>query len=529
MNERSQWGFRLTFRLGMFFRGALFLLQFSLFSAAAEERNVRLLMYYAFENPCELCRDEADFIEFFNKITADVPGRPEIFYSGFNTFRAGAARQFAYYASQLGIDTSGLPLPLLIIGDEYLAGEEAIREGLRELFIRQTESARNEIAVSVPSGAGADARNGAASSAPVPKYPPVNPGESVLITFVTAACENCEKAKAYLGRLPQSVSLAQGDSPVRVIYYNVAEDEGLAAARQFFAAYQVPDNEQIVPVVFYTEGYLSGYSNIQSGIPGVLSAGKALNFVFPHDGGEVRALGRLELPAVFLAGLLGGLNPCSVSMLLLLLSLLAAKNAHVLPLGLSYVASKLLTYLVLGLAFFTLARSLDLALFSAAQGLVRTAVIVLSLLLCLLNIMDFINARRENYGAIRVQLPRVLRRFNHSVIKKTVEGSPRYLMAAIFALGALVSAGEFLCTGQIYLATILYLLRTGTGGFALTFSAFLCYTLAAALPPALLVILCHKGKQAMALSEFVRDKMPAIKIANSVFFAFFAALAFFYF
>jgi hypothetical protein len=102
-------------------------------------------------------------------------------------------------------------------------------------------------------------------------------------------------------------------------------------------------------------------------------------------------------------------------------------------------------------------------------------------------------------------------------------------MAAIFTLGVLVSAGEFLCTGQIYLATILYLLRTNTGSFALAFLAFLCYTIAAALPPALLVILCHKGKQAMALSDFVRNRMPVIKIANTLFFAFFAAFAFFYF
>ncbi|MDR1636776.1 MAG: hypothetical protein LBR93_05505, partial [Treponema sp.] len=283
------------------------------------------------------------------------------------------------------------------------------------------------------------------------------------------------------------------------------------------------------PIVFYTAGYLSGYSNIQSGALGVLATGKALNFAFPGGGGEIRALNWLELPAVFLAGLLGGLNPCSISMLLLLLSLLAAKNAHVLPLGLSYVASKLLTYLVLGLLLFTLARSLDAALFKAVQGLVRVVVIALSLLLCLLNTLDFINARRENYGAIRVQLPRALRRFNHSIIQKAVEGSPRYLMAAIFSLGALVSAGEFLCTGQIYLATILYLLRTNTGSFALAFSAFLCYTIAAALPPALLVILCHKGKQAMALSDFVRNRMPAIKIANTLFFALFAAFAFFYF
>jgi hypothetical protein len=400
MKKRGPKGsFYFTLSPGLFFWAALLLLPFSPFSAAAEEedRSVRLQMYYAYENPCELCRDEADFIEFFNRVTADVPGRPEISYSGFNLFRTGPAQQFSYYASQLGIDTSRLPLPVLIIGDGYLAGEEAVREGLRELFIRQTESAHNEIALPLQAQAGAGGGGtGAASGASLPKYPPVSSGESVLVCFVTGACENCEKAKAYLGRLPESVSLAQNKvSPVRVVSYNVAENEGLVAARQFFDAYQVPDKDQIVPIVFYTGGYFSGYANIQSGVPGVLAAGKALNFSFPEGGGEIRALGWLELPAVFLAGLLGGLNPCSISMLLLLLSLLAAKNAHVLPLGFSYVASKLLTYLVLGLALFALARSLDLAFFRAAQGLVRIGLIVLALLLCLLNMLDFINARRE--------------------------------------------------------------------------------------------------------------------------------------
>jgi hypothetical protein len=497
-------------------------LLFPPFSAAEENRTVRLQVYYGYSNPCELCHDEEEFIRLFNQATADVPGRPEIYYNGFNVFKTGMARQFDYYASRTGIDVSGLPLPVLIIGDEYLAGEESIREGLRELFIRQTESAHSEI--SVPSSPGGEPAAGASDL----QYPAVSPGESVLVCFVTSACENCEKAGAYLGRLPESINFTGGESsPVRVIYYNVAENEGLTAARQFFEAYQVPDNEQLVPLVFYTGGYLSGYANIQSGVMAVLSAGKALNFAFPRAGGETLAFNYLELPAVFLAGLLGGLNPCSISMLLLLLSLLAAKNAQVLPLGLSYVASKLLTYLVLGLALFTLARSLDLSVFQAVQGPIRVVVIVISLALCFLNALDFVNARRENYGAIKVQLPRALRRFNHSVIQKTVEGNPRFLMAAIFALGVLVSAGEFLCTGQIYLATILYLLRTGTGSFGLALAAFLCYTVAAALPPALLVILCHKGKQAMALSDFVRNRMPVIKIANTLFFALFAVFAFF--
>ncbi|GHV06622.1 hypothetical protein FACS189485_15450 [Spirochaetia bacterium] len=154
-----------------------------------------------------------------------------------------------------------------------------------------------------------------------------------------------------------------------------------------------------------------------------------------------------------------------------------------------------------------------------------TTKIILSLLLCVLNMMDFVNARRENYGAIKVQLPRALRRFNHTLIRRVMEGNTRFLMAAIFFLGIVISAGEFLCTGQIYLATILYLLRSDTGNFSLTLTAFLCYTLAAALPPALLVVFCHRGKQALALSEFTRRRMSLIKLANAFLFALFALLA----
>jgi hypothetical protein len=102
-------------------------------------------------------------------------------------------------------------------------------------------------------------------------------------------------------------------------------------------------------------------------------------------------------------------------------------------------------------------------------------------------------------------------------------------MAGIFFLGLAVSAGEFLCTGQIYLATILYLLRANPGGRPLALAALLCYTLAASLPPALLVLFCYKGKQALALSEFARKKMPVVKIANAALFALFAFLAFLFF
>ncbi|MDR0590213.1 MAG: sulfite exporter TauE/SafE family protein [Spirochaetaceae bacterium] len=493
---------------------------------AATERH--LTIHYAYFNPCELCRDDVEFLELFNLKIKDIPDRPFISFQSYNLFHSGPSLQFIELCGELGINPERHD-PILIIGNEYLVGSEEIDHGARELYIRQKETAVIRIK---PAPAAASRSS---PSAPVPAmvprdFPAAGPDNSTLVCFVTTACESCAKIEDLLDRLPGEITLKDGSTtPLDIYYFNVAEDEGLPAIRLFFEAYTVPEKDQLTPIVFYSGAYLSGLADIQAGIEEVLVSGAARNFTYPGIAAPAPELAWRELPAIFLAGLLGGVNPCSVSMLLLLLSLLGAKSGRILPLGLTYVASRMITYLALGLSLFSLGQILNQETFAAISGIIRAVVIVLSVLLCVLNLADFLNARRENYGAIKVQLPRALRRFNHKLINRVMEWDPRFLMPGIFLLGAAVSAGEFLCTGQIYLATILYLLRADSGGHPLALIALLCYTLAASLPPSLLVLFCYKGKQALALSEFARKKMPLIKIANAALFALFALLAFLFF
>jgi sulfite exporter TauE/SafE len=524
-------------KTNMYFRLWVLLLSFSGFSGlmagtgdtadTAAERY--LTIHYAYNNPCELCRDDVEFLELFNRKIRDVPDRPFIAFQSYNLFHSGPSLRFDELCRELGINREGLTLPVLVIGNEYIAGEGDIYNGLRDLYIRQKETAPVRVKPATAAG------SRPSSSAPVPAkaprdFPAAGPDNSTLVCFVTTACENCVKIEDLLNRLPGEITIKDGSTTsLNIYYFNVAESEGLPAIRLFFEAYAVPEEDQLTPIVFYSGGYLSGLADIQAGIEEVLVSGAARNFIYPGIETPAPELAWRELPAMFLAGLLGGVNPCSVSMLLLLLSLLGAKSGRILPLGLTYVVSRMITYLALGLSLFSLGQILNQEAFASISGIIRTLVIVLSLLLCVLNAADFINARRENYGAIRVQLPKALRRFNHKLINAVTDWDPRFLMAGIFFLGVAVSAGEFLCTGQIYLATILYLIRTNSGGRPLAVIALLCYTLAASLPPALLVLFCYKGKQALALSEFARRKMPVIKIANAVLFALFAFLAFLFF
>ena len=62
---------------------------------------------------------------------------------------------------------------------------------------------------------------------------------------------------------------------------------------------------------------------------------------------------------MFGAGLLAGFNPCSISMLLMLFSILLTGQSSVLKNGILYLAGKYVTYLGIGLIFCLAAASID--------------------------------------------------------------------------------------------------------------------------------------------------------------------------
>ena len=46
-------------------------------------------------------------------------------------------------------------------------------------------------------------------------------------------------------------------------------------------AYQVPEEDQMVPIVFTSQGYLAGYEDITQNLLPQLEAGAGLNFQYP--------------------------------------------------------------------------------------------------------------------------------------------------------------------------------------------------------------------------------------------------------
>ena len=66
---------------------------------------------------------------------------------------------------------------------------------------------------------------------------------------------------------------------VRINTRSGRNDEVIQA---FFAMYGVPEEEQMVPIVFTARGYLAGYEAISAGLLRELEAGAGLGMEYPE-------------------------------------------------------------------------------------------------------------------------------------------------------------------------------------------------------------------------------------------------------
>lgn len=222
--------------------------------------------------------------------------------------------------------------------------------------------------------------------------------------------------------------------------------------------------------------------------------------------------------ALFGSGLLAGFNPCGISMLLMLLSILLTARSGVLRNGMLYILAKIIAYISIGIgSYFAVATVFS----DQLKSISRIFTIVVSgiiLILAVMNFVDFINVKREQFGKIHMQLPVRLRSFNHHMIKKMGNVSEQFIPLLAFALGIVISFGEFFCTGQIYMASILYMFRTHSESSLQIISMFLVYVGAMSIPTIAVLLVVYKTKTTNVVSEFMLHRMGLIKLFNAILF-----------
>lgn len=455
---------------------ALLCLLLLLAGAACAETAPQVLYFY--ENICESCTPEEDFLLEYEGLTGISLSPAQL--QGHNVFHESGKQALTQAVESLGLSLDAAKLPMAVVDGVAYMGSSALHSQL-------------------PADALAMAPEGS---------------DSVLYYLYMPACESCARAVAVLDALPETVSVRRGslaiDSRVVIRRVDVSADPQLSLA--LFSQYGVPDAERITPIVLFGTRYLSGADAIERSLDVQVRAGRAIGTPVPVAAAQEVSPSAWTFGGAALAGVVGGLNPCALSMLLLFLSTLLQDNPRAGRYAAAFLASKFVCYVLIGVALLGLLQQLNP---TWLLPLTRWILTIAGCLLAAINLWDAWQARQGALGKVRNQLPGGMRRRLHTAIARVRSAKPSRLLPLVCLLAFAVAAGEFLCAGQLYLAGLLAALQSGAN-FARMLPLLLAYCLAFLAPSALLAAFVLRAKRAMAASGFLARHMALIKLLTAV-------------
>ena len=199
--------------------------------------------------------------------------------------------------------------------------------------------------------------------------------------------------------------------------------------------------------------------------------------------------GALSLPLITIAGLVDGINPCAIGMMVMLLGYLlvfAKKPERVFKTGLLYVGTVFTTYLVVGLGLYSFVSRFDLS--QGARVLNYTVGVVL-LAAGLIQLKDFFGL-----GGVHLRIPTASKDKLMSLIEKA--SYPTTIL-----LGVLVTILETPCSLPIYVGTATIL---STSGMALPLVVlyFLYYNFLFVLPLLVVLFVLWRGRRLVEVKEW---------------------------
>jgi cytochrome c biogenesis protein CcdA len=220
---------------------------------------------------------------------------------------------------------------------------------------------------------------------------------------------------------------------------------------------------------------------------------------------------KFTLLQITLAGLVDGVNPCAIATMIFLISFLAVqkrKRSEILLVGMTFTAAVFVTYLLLGLGAFKAFSLLNAYHWIAAA--VRWLAVAFAGVVAVICFRDAIVYKITGKAKdIALQLSPALKLRIHKTISGNLSASS--LFTGTVATGFLVTLLEAVCTGQVYLPTII--LMTRAEGLRLTGWLYLIfYNFLFVLPLLIIMIFAYYGLRWDELSRAAQKHLPLLKI-----------------
>ncbi|MFO7870956.1 MAG: hypothetical protein R6V03_05935 [Kiritimatiellia bacterium] len=350
----------------------------------------------------------------------------------------------------------------------------------------------------------------------------------VIDYFYEQGCSECRKVDSLIK--PELGDRFEG-------FYILREhDLGAVSNVLLLAAYQeelrIAENRPVYMVVDYRRAF-SGFNEIEAGLLTAVETAierrlrpeyKQPEPVRVPPGGEdgldllARRVESFTLPVVAVAGFLDGLNPCATASLVFFMSVLVVSGVRgrvLLVTGISFCAASFAVYTAIG---FGLAGALHA--FSGFHVFRRSVELALTAILFVLAFLSFRDAfryrARRDPEAVTLRLPVRIKRRIHALMRSGL--GTRSPAVGGFVIGTAVTVLESVCTGQVYVPTLVLIIRND----ALRTRAWqylLLYNLMFVTPLAAVFLVTYLGVTTEKLLFWSRRNVPAVKILLGCLFA----------
>ena len=350
-----------------------------------------------------------------------------------------------------------------------------------------------------------------------------------LMVFYSLSCHRCEELRSQV--LPAIEKKFAGK--VNVAYFEIGDIQNYKLLVGLKEKHGVKGS-QALPVFYFQGHFLSGEGDVRAALEWLLSASSGQAQAAP-DAENIDLVAHFKsfAPlAVVSAGLIDGINPCAFTVIVFFISFLALqgyRRRQLAAIGLVFILAVFLTYLLIGVGLFSFLYQfrhfwIFVKVFNLSVG-------VLSLLLGVLAVYDLVRFKKtKQTDGMALQLPQAVKNQIHAVIGRyyrrgkengqviPVADRPLApLLASALVTGFLVSILEAVCTGQVYLPTITFVMKTSSLkiqalGYLVLYNAMFIAPLVAIFLFALL------GVTSAKFSDVLRRNFLAVKILMAVLF-----------
>lgn len=334
--------------------------------------------------------------------------------------------------------------------------------------------------------------------------------------FYSPGCSECLHAEGILGQLQGALQY------VKVELYNMFEPGIMEMREGFDETYGVPSARRgAVPAVFVGQSWFIGVRELEiAKDEGWLAEAleEAPIELLPSDkDGITQRFASFNLGIVLGAGLIDGINPCAFAGLTFLISYLLVSGSnrkHLLYTGLGFCVAMFMTYLAIGTGILSVIKRIQAIswIFPVLGGVVG----LLALVFGVLSIADAIRAAvHKDKADLTLKLPTGISKAVRATIRKHV--NPSSLLIGAMVTGFLVAAMEFLCTGQVYLPTIVYVHSVHPGD-AKAMLYLVLYNLAFMVPAVGVFLAAYFGMGSKTLAKLAARSTATVKLLTGLLF-----------